>query len=255
MDIPAPLTAAFPPSAALLLDRTRRVIDDAMLMDIAMADYGIGAEDALAVLRPIRNTGIVPRVIPNQLPEVLQLIRWSNPEKPNPPPFRLGPTGIRGHQTRLLACAVLLRGSEELDIDGFENSEESTLAQCLASAGVLGEEMSEAVGCFLSWRLSRTVPDQPIFFALSFLIIATRLRSKLFSEVILGRIAEWVIGVEAHECKSFAWNPSDPRPIEHSLYAGFWQPLAVELKAAAAMIQSDEVRTNLQLCALLIDAG
>src|SRR4029077_11198042 len=111
MEIPAALIAAFPPSADLLLERARQQTDDAMLEEIARADYGFEADELIVELRAIRDEGIVPDQMRWQLVEVLELTRFSNPERPNLPPFEPGPTGPRGHQTRLFACAVLLRAA------------------------------------------------------------------------------------------------------------------------------------------------
>jgi hypothetical protein len=114
MVIPAELIAAFPPSAELLLERARRQVDDAMLLDIAGADYGWMADEMMAELRPIRDKGVMPARMPWMLSEVLALTQFSDPDAPNAPPFEPGPTGRRGHLTRLFACAVLLRAEAEL---------------------------------------------------------------------------------------------------------------------------------------------
>jgi len=60
IEIPAALLAAFPPSVNLLLDHARRRTDDAMLTEIARADYGREADEMMAELRPIRDQGVVP---------------------------------------------------------------------------------------------------------------------------------------------------------------------------------------------------
>ena len=80
-----------------------------MLKVIANADYGVGGASDDEGNRPIRDTGIVPSRPSFMLCEVLRLTMYSNPEVPNSPPFEPGPTGIRGHQTRLFACTMLLR--------------------------------------------------------------------------------------------------------------------------------------------------
>ena len=154
MDIPFALIAAFPPSADLLLDRARRHVNDEMLVEIARADYGNRADEMLAELRPIRDKGIIPSPMQWLLGEVLELTRLCDPEHPNAPPFEPGPSGFRGHQTRLFACAVLFRAVAEPASGYDDSSSDSTLAIALASAKVLGDEMSEAIGCFLTWQLS-----------------------------------------------------------------------------------------------------
>jgi hypothetical protein len=256
MDIPATITAAFPPSPDLVLDHVRRHLDDAMLMWIARADYGHMAEEMLTELRFIRDKGIMPAPMHWQLSEVLELTRWCNPEVPNPPPFEPGPTGRRGHQARLFACAVLLRADAEPASRYQDNAADSTLAQCLTSAHVLGEELSEAAARFLTWRIPRMEAcSQPVLFALGLLILVTRLRSGRIPDRVLGTLAELVLAEESLYRQAFPLDFANPMPLAFSLQCGCWQSLAAELRAKAAAIAVDEVRTNLQLCALLLKPG
>jgi hypothetical protein len=146
MDVPAALLALFPASKRRLLDVTRRSIDDAMLKEIAAADYGCDLEVHLAALRPIRDRGAVPDDLGWHPGEVLSLTHFCDPERPNPPPFEPGPTGRRGHQIRAFACAVLLYNGEDSAMD-------SALARCLVSARVLDEEVNEAAGSYLTWEI------------------------------------------------------------------------------------------------------
>src|ERR1700677_4871866 len=138
MDIPAELIAAFPPSADLLLDLARRQTDDAMLMEIARADYGYLADTMLAELRPIRDKGIIPAPMDWQLQEVLSLTRNSNPEVPDLPPFEPGPAGRRGHLIRVFACAVLLRAAADPANKDIDPADDLTLAHGLVSANAMG---------------------------------------------------------------------------------------------------------------------
>ncbi len=256
MDVPALLLAAFPPSADLLLECARHHIDDTMLREIARADYGHLADEMLAELRPIRDTGVIPVPMHWQLTEVLGLTRWCNPEVPNAPPFQSGPTGRRGHQIRLFACAVLLRAAAELANRGNDIAYDSTLAQCLTSAKVLGEDISESVARFLTWRIPRMWRcSEPLLLALGLLILAVRLRSRGITDSMLGNVAEWVLAEEASYRQAFPLNPADPMPVAFSLQSGFWQSLATELMDEAAEIRAADVRTNVQLCALLLEAG
>jgi hypothetical protein len=70
MDVPSELLAAFPPSAMRLFDRTRRAVDDDMLSEIASADYGSQAAEMMALLLPIRDTGIVSAASAPRLAEI-----------------------------------------------------------------------------------------------------------------------------------------------------------------------------------------
>jgi hypothetical protein len=254
MNIPAALITAFPPSPNLLLDRVRPHLDDAMLTWIARADYGHMADEMLAQLRPIRDNGILPGPMHWQLSEVLELTRFCNPEAPNPPPFEPGPTGRRGHQTRLFACAALMRADAEPASQYEDNARDSTLAQCLTSAHVLGEEMSEAAARFLTWRIPRMEPfSESLLFALGLVILATQLRSGRIPDRVLGDLAEWVLAEESRCRQAFFSDPADPMPLAFSIQSGFWQPLADELRDEAVKFGEDDVRTDLQLCALLLE--
>ncbi|WP_435007618.1 hypothetical protein P12x_004884 [Tundrisphaera lichenicola] len=255
MEIPDELISAFPPSEDLLLECVRRRTDDAMLRDIAEADYGQMADEMMTELRPIRDRGVIPAPPSWMLSEVLTLTHYCNPESPNPPPFEPGPTGHRGHQTRLFACAVLLRIEADLPYE-YHRSTDSALAQCLASAKVLGEQMGEATASYFTWRLSReSSGPESLLFALGLLILATRLRSGRFSEPTLGEMAGWVLALESLEQGQFAPETLEPRPLPFSIQAGFWRPLAEEFRNEIECLREIDIRTDLELCGLILDPG
>src|SRR6266852_3913871 len=79
--------------------------DEAMLREIAAADYGWKADECYALLQPILKAGLVAADDFN-LREVLELIRWSEPEDPAWSP---GGQGLRGHWMRLFACTAMVR--------------------------------------------------------------------------------------------------------------------------------------------------
>jgi hypothetical protein len=239
MEIPQALLAAFPASADLLLDVTRQQVDNAMLTEIAAADYGMSRAEHLAVLRPIRDIGIVPDMMQWYGGEVLELIRWSNPENPAHKP---GSQGIRGHQMRAFACAALLRAATTDDRN--DKSQHCTLAQCLASAKVLGKEMSSAAARFLTWRIPRVAePEVRWLFAFGLLVVAVRLRSGLFADRVLGDAVDWVLAEEAKRFRPHYL--SEPAPVSYVL-EGAWKPLAIELIREAATIRTDDVRDILE---------
>jgi hypothetical protein len=255
IELPAALTAAFPPSADLLLERARQQTDDAMLMEIARADYGFMADELIVDLRRIRDEGIGSVLMYWQLHEVLSLIRFCNREVPNAPPFEPGPTGRRGHQTRLFACAVLLRLAAAHD-EAIDTSPDSTLAQCIASAKVLGDEMSNGVASFLTWWITRPEGcSELLCCALGLLVLATRLRSGRITEPVLGTLAEWVLDQKSLERRQLSLNPADPMPVPFSVQAGFWLPLAAELMNETQAVRDEHVRTNLHLCEILLSSG
>ena len=252
MEIPAALLAAFPPSADHLLDRVRCQTDDAMLWEIAAADYGNMADECMSELRSIRDNGFLPAGF-SRSGEVLTLMQYFDPNSPGGDLLHPGRDGQRGHQTRLFASAVLIRGEAEWPDNGFDLVRDSSLAQCLISAKALGEEMGEVVASFLTWRISRreSVSDS-LLRALGLLVLAIRLRSGRFEEPALGTIVDWVFALDSLERQENA-PYEDPWRNPWRDLCGFWRPLAAELRAEAEAIRDDDVRTNIQLCALLLD--
>ncbi len=179
-------STAFPASADLLLDVSRRQVDDGMLAEIAAADYGMDGDVHLAELRLIHDQGVIPAPLRWHPGEVLELIRWSNPEDPAHKP---GCTGRRGHQMRAFACAALLRAAMG---DGREVAE-ATLAQCLVKRKALGQEMSEAAARFLTWAIPRDAGcEQQWLLAFGLLVVAVRLRSGRIADRVLGDAADSV---------------------------------------------------------------
>jgi len=136
------------PSCEPLLRLAFQQVDESMLREIAEADYGMDADAHLAALHAIKD-GDVPAPMSWEPKEVLELVRWSEPQSPawNP-----GSVGTRGHWMRLFSCAVLLRSAAEPESDGYFLGEDSTIIQLVDSALTLGQEASLAALQFLRWR-------------------------------------------------------------------------------------------------------
>jgi hypothetical protein len=212
----------------------------------------------MAELRPIRDRGVIPTPMHWQLQEVLSLTRWHNPEKPNRPPFDPGPTGRSGHQIRLFVCAILLRAKTDLGNADVDLADDASLANGLASARLLGDEPSMAVARFLTWLFPLLTDrwEAPPLTALALLILATCFRTGRFADAELGEIADWVFAEES----DWRWRqgigpdlPGDPCPAPFGVGCGFWRPLADELHREAAFIAPEDVRTRLQVCALMLE--
>ena len=118
-----------------------------MLREIAAADYGEDADEHLSQLLAIKN-GTIPTPMQWEPKEVLELIRWSEPEDPTWSP---GSTSHRGHWMRLLSCAVLLRAEAEPANEGRFTGEDSTVIQLVDSAIKLGDDATNAALQFLCW--------------------------------------------------------------------------------------------------------
>ncbi|WP_435016209.1 hypothetical protein TA3x_003772 [Tundrisphaera sp. TA3] len=245
MDCPAPLLAGFPPSPDLLFEVVRRSVDDMMLWEIV--DFGarrsLDRSKVMAELRLLRDAGAGLAPISLDTCEALESTRNCDPDRPNPPPCEPRPTGRRGHQARLFACALLLHP------DSGELNPDVTLVRSLESARVLGDEAGEALARFLTWRLDQGGPiwPEPLLVPLSLLILATRLRVGRFDDSALGAISGWFLETEACEHREFAlWPPM-------SFLQGLWRPFAAELTEAASSVDSACLRDDLMLCAIPMD--
>ncbi len=130
-------------------------VDDSMLREIAKADYGMEADAHLKALVAIKD-GDIPAPMEWEPQEVLELIRWSEPEDRT---WKPGSFGVRGHWLRLFSCAVLIRAAAEPQNDGRFTGEDSTIIQLVDSAMKLGQETSLAALKFLCWRMHYQTPD------------------------------------------------------------------------------------------------
>src|SRR5262245_13446228 len=113
----------FEPTDKPLLRLAFDSVDDSMLQEIAEADYGIDADAHLSALRAIK-AGNVSFSMELEPKEVLELIRWSQPDDPNHKP---GSVGRRGHWMRLFSCAVLIRAVAEPEKHEYFLGEEATV--------------------------------------------------------------------------------------------------------------------------------
>ena len=100
--IQAFLSSLAPNLEQLLVEVSKHISDD-MLLEIALADYGLEQKMHLARLRHLRDHGTFVEPMYWYPCEVLELIRNSNPA---------GSNDIRGHRVRVFACAALLRSKE-----------------------------------------------------------------------------------------------------------------------------------------------
>jgi hypothetical protein len=179
-------------------------IDEAMLREIAEADYGWKADECYALLQPILKTGLVAFADFN-LREVLELIRWSEPADRD---WRPGGQGPRGHWMRLFACTVLVRLAPEYQAS-FD-SECDTLAQLISSAIDLGRPVARAAAGMLAWRFVAYPGDaeNPPFLAFAILLLAAHLERGEDRGLWLKQLAVWVEEEESrarNENSEYEW--------------------------------------------------
>lgn len=185
----APLT----PNEVALAALFRANVDDAMLREIAEADYGWKADECYALLQPMLRTGQV--ALPDfQLQEVLELIRWSEPEDPE---WKPGSQGRRGHWMRLFACTALVRLAPAMG--AFVDTEVDTLAQLIDSAICLGPEVARAAASVLAWRFLAHPGEfeNPAFLAFGILLLAAHIERGEDRGPWLKQLAAWVEDEEA----------------------------------------------------------
>lgn len=122
-----------------LLHAVRPLVDVAILKKIADADYGMGSEENLELLKQIQQGGMPPVPLMWNPHEVCALTRWETPKKDD----------RRGHIVRLFACAILLRAAldGETEVMGLTD----TMIVALESAALLGVDFVDA---YVRWAAS-----------------------------------------------------------------------------------------------------
>lgn len=160
-----------------------------MLREIAGADYQQGAERHLESLMPVWQGEEWDELDHWYPQEVLELIRWSEPDVEE---WKPGGKGVRGHRMRAFSCAVLLATSNHAATN-------ETVIQLLESALVVGPEALAALAGFLLWKIPRIGrgDDRP-FFVLAVVAIARFVVPDL-TETREEELARWLAEEEAAE--------------------------------------------------------
>lgn len=153
----ADLLNRFDPDGDVLLRAISAHVTDEMLECISQADYGCDADEHLAALRQFRDTGDLPQN-PAWVPmEVLELIRWSEPDDPN---WKPSGTGESGHWMRAFSCAAILRAEHEpWNYHYNDGSTCSTVIQLVLSLGSLLVDLSHEAARNFAWLILRSDPD------------------------------------------------------------------------------------------------
>lgn len=158
----------FQPDSDELLDELLPRIDDHMLREIAEADYGQDVEQHLSPLKRFRDSRELP--ILNWHPrEVLELIRWSEPDDPA---WKPGGQGKYGHLLRAFACATLLRSYAREDNSCHWDSFNETAIQLADSIQILGGKLVPAGIRFTAWCAEYLGPIHEDKFERPFLSLA-----------------------------------------------------------------------------------
>lgn len=183
------------PSGTDLLDWLKPQINLSVLHEIAAADYGYKEQEHFQSLLLIRDHQAIPVPLRGVPREVLELMRWSEPEDPD---WKPGSTGVRGHLIRAFCCAVLLKASDEEETRLYGTSENETLAQLIGSVFFLGSKSTENALRLVSWRLLRlqSKNEEYPFFVLALLLLQAQLFETGQNGADLQLTAEWMVREE-----------------------------------------------------------
>ena len=242
----------FEPDGDALLRAISAHVTDEMLEVIAEADYGCDADAHLEALRQFRETGRLPQN-PGWVPmEVLELIRWSEPENPE---WKPGMTGESGHWMRAFSCAGILRAEHEpWNYHYNDESTSSTTIQLVMSLDALSVDMNREAARAFAWLIVKSDPegknDSLREYSVALLWFALQLKPVVADEDLIA-LAEWLVR-RADELK---W---DPRVAEFSGLKGMvigcqkrsaWEMFGVKMGEMDLSGRSAELRTWVRLIA------
>jgi hypothetical protein len=196
------LLKQFDPQSDGLLRRISEYVNDDMLKCISMADYGQDVDCHLAALRLVRDIGAFPQKMYWCPAEVLELIRWSEPEDPD---WKPGESGEFGHWMRAFCCAALLRATREPWNYGDGLGTDSTLVQLIFSLCALPIDFTSEAVSFLAWLLMHSDPEgrdvQVCAYGVGLFWFALKHPAHFPDESLIS-LAQWVIRRPDEICES-----------------------------------------------------
>jgi len=195
----------FKPDGDALLRAISAHVTDEMLECISLADYGSDAPEHLAALRVLRETGRFPEESGWIPMEVLQLIRWSEPENPE---WKPGRTGEFGHWMRAFSCAAILRAEHEpWNYYYNEGSTCCTTIQLILSLDALPLDLKMEAARNFAWLILKSDPEgqnESIReYSVSLLWFVLQSQSQVTDEDLV-EFAQWL----ARRADELNWNPT-----------------------------------------------
>jgi hypothetical protein len=196
---------AFAPDPDCLLREISRHVDDEILAEIAAADYGEDRELNRAALQPIRDSGVFPEKLGFVPMEVLELIRWSEPEDPDWKPGRVGEPG---HWMRVFSCAAILRAEHPPNVYLYnDGSVDSTVIQMLLSIELLPVDLYLQACKSIAWLLLQSGPeggnDSVRVYGVALLWCALHVAPKVPDELLVA-FTQWV----TRRADELNWKPN-----------------------------------------------
>jgi hypothetical protein len=122
-------------------------VDDAMLREIASADFGHDVEQHLVPLHQLRDHGIYAGHDATYPFDVLELMRYSEPDQPD---WKPGSTGEYGHWMRAFSAMATLRLCVE---NGFHEPSggNDSLIQLIESLNLPNSQLDVEAAAFTGW--------------------------------------------------------------------------------------------------------
>jgi hypothetical protein len=201
----AELLNKFEPDRDVLLRAISAHVTDEMLECISLADYGSDAAEHLVALRVLRETGGFPEQSGWIPMEVLQLIRWSEPENPE---WKPGRTGEFGHWMRAFSCAAILR-AEHAPWNYYYNEGSTccTSVQLILSLEALPIDLKREAAQDFAWLILKSDPEgknESIReYGVALLWFALQLEPAVSDEDLLA-MAQWLV----RRADELNWNPT-----------------------------------------------
>lgn len=244
------------PPHLLLWARLAGEVDDAMLKEIAEADYGMDSDEHLAELVRLREVPSISSPLEWHPTEVLELTRW---EKFRDPKWKPRAAGVRGHLMRAFSCMALLLSADQESGGTAEHGEVDTLARLVDSAIQLGSDYEKLLLPFLSWRIDR-LPDcieEPPFFHFARLVLTIPNEQSPNPRAVVDLVRELV--AEEHRVRTSTWAlmPKADGPwllgltFSHQSHH-YWRSFASELGEVAEQKLSGQARTEVRQVALRV---
>lgn len=240
------------PDGDALLLLLSEIVDDDLLMKMAAADYGWKADECFRLLKEIRSTGDIPAPIDFNLQEVLQLVRWSDPDD------------MERHVVRAFASAALIKaGGNPSNRDRFEG-DNTNFALLLSSLVPLGTKYQEAALQLFAWRLGNHCDvEDPPFIYLAILMTSLLAWPYLESNFINEVVALLLASEEAARSDARIVRPHDPAEPGDQWLFGLtyfdacepqWRSFAEQLGTLSTHIDDEQARRNVLLIASRLGA-
>jgi hypothetical protein len=238
----------FEPNSGRLLSAISPHISDEMLIEIAAADYGEGIDEHLSLLEAIRDSGEFREPFHWYPGEVLELVRWSEPDDQDWRPSRRGEFG---HWMRAFSCVALLRSTRE-PVYFTDSAAEATTIQMLQSFALLPIALDGEDVRFLAWLVTESSLGrddlQTCAYSVALLWSALQYPSKHPDDLML-HLAKWI--TEKFSEEDDRRSPAQPSELRElgmpNQKSAGWNELGLKFAELDLSMRSPELETHVRL--------